>query len=156
MPKPSERLMLTLLPPLGRTLLRLLKITLSFEVVGQPAFKEGERAIFAFWHGRMLMMPFFRPKGPMAVMVSRHKDGEFISRIVKGLGIDSFRGSTTRGGVSALKESIKLARDGYFLSFTPDGPKGPRYQVQMGAVQAAMATGLPIYPVTYSARKKKH
>ncbi len=52
--------------------------------------------------------------------------------------------------------AIKLARSGYFLSFTPDGPKGPRYQVQMGAVQAAMATGLPIYPVTYSARKKKH
>jgi lysophospholipid acyltransferase (LPLAT)-like uncharacterized protein len=156
MPGLSEKLALAVLPALGRGLLRLLRLTLSFEVVNFPELAGGERAIFSFWHGRMLMMPFFRPEGPMTVMVSRHRDGEFISRTVKGLGIESFRGSTTRGGATALKESIRLARRGYHLSFTPDGPKGPRYRVQMGVVQAAMATGLPIYPVTYSTRKKKH
>ena len=156
MPGLSEKLQLAILPALGRGVLRLLRLTLSFDVVNRPELADGERAIFSFWHGRMLMMPFFRPRGPMAVMVSRHKDGEFISRTVKGLGIESFRGSTTRGGVSALKEAIRLAKSGYHLSFTPDGPKGPKFRVQMGVVQAAMATGLPIYPVTYSTRKKKH
>ena len=159
MPKLSERLSLAVLPALGRTVLRLLWMTHSFEVVGKPALKEEERAIFAFWHGRMLMMPFVMPMvvtGPLAVMVSRHRDGELISRLVKGFGIGSFRGSTTRGGVAALKEAIRLARRGYHLTFTPDGPKGPRYNVQPGVIQAARATGLPVYPVTYSARKKKH
>ncbi len=113
------------------------------------------QAIFSFWHGRILMMPFLKLSRPVSVMISRHSDGEFVARIVKHLDIYSSRGSTTRGGVSALKELIRLSREGFCPAFTPDGPRGPRYVVQQGVIQAAKATGLPVYPVTYSARKKK-
>ncbi len=140
-------------PPLGAFILKALRLTLRMEVVNRPP--EDTQFIFSFWHGRILMMPFTALSRPVSVMISRHGDGELIARIVKYLGISSSRGSTTRGGVSALKELIKLAREGFCPAFTPDGPRGPRYVVQPGVIHAAKATGLPIYPVTYSARKKK-
>lgn len=155
MPRLSERLMLTVVPFIGSQLIRLLAWSIRFTRVDAPVLGGGERGIFTFWHGRILMMPKANTYGPFTVMVSRHRDGEIISRTVKWLGIESSRGSTTRGGSAALKDVIRMARRGFNIAFTPDGPRGPRHAVQMGTIQAAKATGLTIYPVTYSARKKK-
>ncbi len=155
MPGLLERVMLSVAPFLGGMLLRLLGWSVRFTVLGRPELAGTDRAIYAFWHGRMLMMPFVRLPGPFTVIVSRHRDGELISRTVRGFGIGSSRGSTTRGGASALKDAIRLAREGFNIAVTPDGPRGPRHVAQMGPLLAAKATGLPIYPVTYSARKKK-
>ena len=150
-----ERLFLFAAPLTGGLALKLLGRSVRFTVIDAPKLKETDRAIYAFWHGRMLMMPFVRPSGPFTVIVSRHRDGELISRTVGQFGISSSRGSTTRGGAWALKDIIRLAREGFNIAVTPDGPRGPRHVAQIGAVLAAKATGLPIYPVTYSARKKK-
>jgi lysophospholipid acyltransferase (LPLAT)-like uncharacterized protein len=76
--------------------------------------------------------------------VSRHADGELISRVVERLGFRPVRGSSTRGGVPALRELLRAAERGQDLAFTPDGPRGPRGRVQPGVVQAAMTSGLPI------------
>ncbi|MGC2423726.1 MAG: DUF374 domain-containing protein [Nitrospirota bacterium] len=153
MSKRSDKLLILAGPFLGAVLLKLLRLTLRLKVINRPP--KDTQLIFSFWHGRILLMPFMKLSRPSSVMVSRHKDGELIARLVKYFGIASSRGSTTRGGISALKELIKLAREGFSIAFTPDGPKGPRYVVQPGVIQAAKATGLPIYPLTYSARKKK-
>jgi len=162
MSKLTHKITLAVAPLLGSLLIRLIGLTMRFKVENAPEHKEGERAIFTFWHGRMLMIPILRfmryqtdRRGPFTVMVSRHRDGELISRTIGYLGIGTSRGSTTRGGASVLKEVIRLARKGYNIAITPDGPKGPRFTVQMGTIQAAKATGLPIFPVTFSARKKK-
>lgn len=156
MSKFTERATLFLVPMLGSLLMRVLRATIRFEFVDAPSLPKGGNAIFPFWHGRMLMMPFAKERyGKFCVMVSRHRDGELISRTMGWLGILTSRGSTTRGGVSGLKDIIRLARDGVNISFTPDGPKGPRHVVQLGVIQAAKATGLAIHPVTYSTRKKK-
>jgi lysophospholipid acyltransferase (LPLAT)-like uncharacterized protein len=88
------------------------------------------------------------------ILISQHRDGELIHRIVSRFGFRSVRGSTTRGGVMALRELIKLGRSGVDLVITPDGPKGPRHVAQIGAVQLAQATGLPIVPLTFSCSKK--
>ena len=155
MKKLSDKVIVGLLPLLASVLLRLLRLTCRLRIVGKPELGPDGRIIFAFWHGRLLMMPYAQIDGPSSVMVSRHRDGELIARTVKQFGIDASRGSTTRGGMAALKEIISLARKGYSIAFTPDGPKGPRFAAQPGVIQAAKATGLPIYPLTYSARKKK-
>lgn len=152
----GNKLTLVLVPMLGSFLMRALRATIRFKYVDAPELEKGENAIFPFWHGRMLMMPFAKERyGKFCVMVSRHRDGELISRTMGWLGILTSRGSTSRGGVSGLKDIIRLARSGVNISFTPDGPRGPRYVVQTGVIQAAKATGLTIYPVTYSTRKKK-
>lgn len=153
MSKYFKKIFIFAFPPLGAFILKALRLTLRAEIINRPP--EDSQIIFSFWHGRILMMPFFKLSRPASVMVSRHSDGELIARVVKHFGISSSRGSTTRGGVGALKELIKLSRKGYCPAFTPDGPRGPRYVVQPGVIQAAKATGLPIYPITYSARKKK-
>lgn len=153
--KLSDRIFVGVLTFIGSIALRLLKASCRFRQVDRPDFDPEGRVIFAFWHGRMLFMPYIQPPGRSTVMISRHRDGELISRIIKTYDIDSSRGSTTRGGMAALKDVLRLAKEKYNIVFTPDGPKGPRFTVQMGAIQAAKATGFPIYPVTYSARKKK-
>jgi lysophospholipid acyltransferase (LPLAT)-like uncharacterized protein len=41
------------------------------------------------------------------------------------------------------------AKRGLDLAITPDGPRGPRYEVQEGVITTSQLTGLPILPVTY-------
>lgn len=154
MRKFKEKLLLYLAPLLTSIILRFIKMTSKVVTINEVDLNK-EQIILAFWHGRMLMIPFLKKGRPASVMISRHKDGELISRTMKQFGIGSSRGSTTRGGMSALKDMLRLAAKGTSLVFTPDGPKGPRYVAQIGAIQAAKATGLSIYPVTYGARKKK-
>jgi tetraacyldisaccharide 4'-kinase len=120
----------------------------------------GDPVIFAFWHGRMLIMPPVYHKvcgteGKDAwIMVSQHWDGELIARTVRPFRILSARGSSTRGGREALQELIEKAHSGHTIGITPDGPSGPRYCVQPGVVKIAQATGLPIVPLTWAARPR--
>ncbi|MBI5181484.1 MAG: lysophospholipid acyltransferase family protein [Nitrospirae bacterium] len=156
----SNFIMLNILPLITSLFLRLLAVTLSIRIITTKFVDElqrkGENAIFAFWHGRLLLMPFaYKSHKGAYIMISRHRDGEFVSRAVKYLGISSVRGSTTRGGISAFKKLIDLTADGYDIAFTPDGPKGPKYKAQMGIIELAKLTGKPIIPLTYSASKKK-
>jgi lysophospholipid acyltransferase (LPLAT)-like uncharacterized protein len=118
-------------------------------------WQSGKPLLLAFWHGRMLY--FVHPYRHMrfTVLVSHSKDGEFISQVLRHLGIHTTRGSSSRGGARGLLEIVKRVRNGYHIAFTPDGPRGPRYQVQPGIVAVAKQTGAPILPVTYNAQWKK-
>jgi len=153
-----NRLKLTLLPPIGAALVRLLGRSLRIRTEGAEAmlalYAQGQRCIFAFWHSRQLMMPLAYRGRRISILISRHRDGELIRRIVARFGFDAVRGSTTRGGASALRELVQLGRSGVDLAITPDGPKGPRQVAQMGVIHLAKATGLPIIPVTFSCSKK--
>ncbi len=117
--------------------------------------RAGERFLLAFWHRHLLLMPYGYRGPRISVLVSSSRDGELIARTVARLGIDSSRGSTTRGGAAGLRELLRKAKQGYDLAFTPDGPKGPRGKVQPGALLAAAATGFPIVPVALAASRAK-
>jgi len=113
----------------------------------------GERVILAFWHDRLLLMPFANTVAQrVCIMVSRHRDGELISRAVRPLAIETVRGSSTRGWSGALKGLLRAYRGGANLAFVPDGPKGPRWQAKSGVVQVARATGAVIVPIGAAAR----
>lgn len=88
-------------------------------------------------------------------MISQHRDGEFIARAIKLFGFDSIRGSTTRGGLAALRSMVRFFETGANLAITPDGPQGPKEVVQMGVLELARLTSAPIVPVTYSVSRKK-
>jgi lysophospholipid acyltransferase (LPLAT)-like uncharacterized protein len=102
------------------------------------------------------MMPLTYRGAQAHILISQHLDGEIIARIVERFGFKAIRGSTTRGGVEALREMIRLGRSGVDLVVTPDGPKGPAQVAKMGVIQLARASGLPIVPLTFSCSKKKH
>ena len=78
--------------------------------------------VYALWHGRLLVGAHaFRGSG-VAVMISRHADGEVIARICERLGFRTVRGSSTRGGAAALHDAVEVLRAGGGAAFTPDGP----------------------------------
>ncbi|WP_447973296.1 lysophospholipid acyltransferase family protein [Nitrospira sp. Kam-Ns4a] len=151
-------LKLAVVPALGAWAIRALGRTLFLRTVGaeqvDALYRRGGRMIIVFWHGRQLMMPLAYRGTEAHVLVSRHRDGELISRLIGRFGFRSVRGSTTRGGVEALRQLIRLGRTGMDLVVTPDGPRGPRQVVQKGVVQLAKATGLPIVPLTFGCSKK--
>jgi lysophospholipid acyltransferase (LPLAT)-like uncharacterized protein len=132
-----------------------MRITYLNRAVVHQFVEEDQRYILAFWHGRLLMMPYACLRKKLTALISRHRDGEFIARTMAYFGFHSTRGSTTSGAVSALKEILRKPREGYDIAITPDGPRGPRYQVQMGVIEIARLTGLPIVPVSFSASRKK-
>ncbi len=113
----------------------------------------GERVILAFWHDRLLLMPFAnRFAQRVCIMVSRHRDGELITRAVRPLGVETARGSSTRGWTGGLKGMLRAYRGGANLAFAPDGPRGPRHVAKSGVVQVARVTGAVIVPIGAAAR----
>lgn len=155
----SDRLTLVVVPMLARLIIRSLHLTMRITYVGFEGYrrriKSGSRIILAFWHGRLLMMPYSYPGRGITILVSQSKDGELVSRTVKGFGIDSVRGSSSKGWFAGIKGLLKSVQAGRDVAITPDGPRGPGGKAQMGAVQIARATGLPIYPVAFGASKVK-
>jgi len=109
--------------------------------------REGKPFIFVFWHGQLLSLVHHHRKEGVVVLVSEHKDGEYITRVIHQHGFRTARGSSTRGGVRGLKGILRAAREGRELGFTPDGPKGPRHEFKMGALVAAQLTGLPLVTI---------
>ncbi len=86
-------------------------------------------------------------------MVSRHRDGEMIARTVHRIGYRTVRGSSTRGGSTALRQMVRRLKNGNICVILPDGPKGPRHQVKMGIVMMAQLAGAMVIPFTFSAAK---
>lgn len=119
-------------------------------IAGTPQY------ILAFWHAHLLLMLHSRYKRPISVLISQSKDGEYIARVFDWYGVGSARGSSTRGGSAALRDLIREARAGKNIVFTPDGPKGPARVLKDGVVYAAQATGLPIVPIAFAAKKKSY
>lgn len=117
-------------------------------------WQRGEQTIIAFWHNRILLMPFPYRGQKACIMNSAHRDGEIITRVIRRFGVTAVRGSSTRGWIGGLKGMIEAYRQGYDLIVVPDGPRGPRYRAKSGVLQLARATGAPIFPVTYGAAWK--
>ncbi len=119
-------------------------------------FKSPTPVIFCIWHNRLAtcvkpLEKFRRPNNSgagMAALVSASKDGALLSRILELFRIQPVRGSSSRRGAQALLELSTWAERGYDMTITPDGPRGPCYQVQEGIASLAQITGLPIVPVS--------
>lgn len=155
----KDKILLVIVPRLYYIVLRLLSLTIRKKVLfpdrPEPFWDRAQHMIVAFWHQRLLMLPFVPHRGRVAMMISQHRDGEFIARAVKLFGVDSIRGSTTRGSLSAFRGMVRFFRTGANLAITPDGPQGPKHVVQIGVIELARQTGAPILPLTYGASRKK-
>jgi hypothetical protein len=124
--------------------------TLSLSVRGWKNVPDA--AVFALWHGEQLIMPEFyyrylrnRERGLVA-LASFHADGQFAARIVRRFGIKIVSGSSSKGGVTAVRELLKESKNNYIL-MTVDGPKGPPLKVKRGIIFICEQTKLPIVAV---------
>lgn len=110
--------------------------------------------IVAMWHGRLIMLPMLCvEQKPLVALISAHRDGRIISKVGARFGIETVTGSSSRGGMRAVRELMRYASAGHCLFVTPDGPRGPRMQVNDGVLDLARLTGLPILPVSVSAQR---
>ncbi len=143
-----------MLPFLGSLFIRGLHATLRVRHVDAENLESQPQYILAFWHAHLLMMLHSRYRKPISALISQSRDGEIMARVFDYYGVESSRGSSTRGGLAAMRDLIRSARQGKNIAFTPDGPKGPPRVAKEGVVVAAQATGLPIVPLAFAAKKK--
>ena len=145
---------LKLIAFVGSLVIRALHATLRIRHVRVKNLTALPQYIIALWHAHLLLGPHAKYRRPISVIISQSKDGEYIARVFDWYGVESARGSSTRGGSMALRGMIREAREGKNIAFTPDGPKGPPRIAKDGVVLAARATGLPIVPIAFAAKKK--
>jgi lysophospholipid acyltransferase (LPLAT)-like uncharacterized protein len=113
-------------------------------------------AIFAFWHGRMMLLPAFNPpKRKMHVLISRHRDGSLISQVIAHFNQATVSGSSSKGGAAAASEILQLLQNGDNISITPDGPRGPAQVAAPGVATLARLSGKAVLPVTFASSQEK-
>ncbi|MFY7922710.1 MAG: lysophospholipid acyltransferase family protein [Gemmatimonas sp.] len=136
---------------LGGVLIRLLGRTWRVTTHGRdarrrPGAHDGA-VVYTLWHGQMLPL-LWKHTVRTGVLVSEHKDGEIITRILEQFGMFGVRGSSSRGGTRALLEAVRIVKGGTPMAFTPDGPRGPRHSFAPGALILAHRAGVPIVTIT--------
>ncbi|WP_027327021.1 lysophospholipid acyltransferase family protein [Helicobacter pametensis] len=118
--------------------------------------------IATFWHGEIPMQGYFyhqiltqlhqdHKHFCYGVLISEHSDGEIAARLYEMYGFTGIRGSSTRGGVKALKDALGKLKQGWNIGLTPDGPKGPYHSIAKGAISMAIKSqtkiiGLRVQP----------
>ncbi|MEJ2121579.1 MAG: lysophospholipid acyltransferase family protein [Alphaproteobacteria bacterium] len=143
--------------------IRLVELTSRWTLRGTEPMTEmaarGEPFIAAFWHGRMVLMPgTWRRIGAgraMRMLISMHRDGVTISRVIGHLGIETIAGSTSRGGTEALHALIRTLRAGGPVGITPDGPRGPRMRASPGLATVASRMSVPVFAVSFSSTRRR-
>jgi lysophospholipid acyltransferase (LPLAT)-like uncharacterized protein len=134
----------------GGSAIRALAATWRYRVVGGDSLtklrEEKVPVIFTLWHGEMLPLLWHHRNQGVAVLVSEHKDGEIIARVLEWMGYALIRGSTSRGAGRALLGLVSALKSGNDVAITPDGPRGPRHKFAPGAAVAAHRADAPIIP----------
>ena len=149
-----RKLTLLIAPTLIFLLMKILWFTYrkKYHFINEPI---EEQCIAVTWHSELLISPQvyrkLRKKQKTAAIIAQHHDGEIIARTLNFLNILPLRGSSRRGAKAVLIAAIKALKEGYSVMITPDGPKGPRYNMSDGAVALALRSNLPLMVVNYQA-----
>ena len=143
----------------GSWMLRLLTLTLRLRIELPPQLRDrasAEPFIFVFWHNRLLLVPVVwnrylrgadRPSGK--ALTSTSKDGELVALFLNRFGIGSVRGSAPRRGAASIRELAGWLKRGHDIGITPDGSRGPCYEIKPGLVLLAQLSGRSILPMSF-------
>ncbi len=127
---------------LGPPAIKTLAATWRFRESGLQPWKPP--FIFVLWHSRILPLLALHKGEGLVLLISRHRDGEYLADLADGWDYKSVRGSTQRGGEVGLLGIVRALQAGAIVALAPDGPRGPCERVQPGAVAAAQHAGVPI------------
>ncbi len=112
-----------------------------------------------YWHQHQLFCAqyLFELRGEgvkPGVLISPSVDGEFGAILVRRLGAEVIRGSSTHTGARALRDYYQaLVHDGISPIIAPDGPRGPPWKFKPGALLLAQLSQRPIIPLSYFASR---
>jgi lysophospholipid acyltransferase (LPLAT)-like uncharacterized protein len=139
---------------IGFRLLQIWARTIRYEVDDRSALSSTpvtENYIGALWHNRLLLISFvlkkFVPHRPGVGLVSASRDGDLVADLTQRSGFGVVRGSSSRFGASAMLELAALLSSGRDVLITPDGPRGPVYELGAGIIFLAQKSGAPIQPI---------
>lgn len=141
-------------------LARLLLMTVRLRVLHperlEKARESGRTLLYAFWHGRQLMLFRANPERGrrLAVITSLSRDGEMQTLICRRFGLEVVRGSSSRGGLSGLLALSRCLKNDCSVGLAVDGPRGPKFLAKPGIVVLARNTGSPILPITVGFRHR--
>jgi lysophospholipid acyltransferase (LPLAT)-like uncharacterized protein len=138
----------------GFWLLQIWARTLRYEVddragvAGKPVT---ENYIGALWHNRLLIFPLvlrrFLPNRHGAALISASRDGDLLADAIHRFGYDVVRGSSSRLGASAILQLTEALAAGRDVVITPDGPRGPAYELGPGIIFLAQKSGAAVLPM---------
>ena len=134
---------------LGRTW----RMRISHDAAVRSARSTKTPIVFSLWHGQMLPLLYAHRDQGVHVLISEHSDGEIIARIATRLGVETVRGSTSRGAARALLRLARVLEEGGELAITPDGPRGPAKTMAPGVAIVARRAGVPVIAAAASASK---
>ncbi len=117
-------------------------------IVDRPVI---ENYIGALWHNRLLIFPLvlrrFFPQRHGAALISASRDGDLLADGVQRFGYDVIRGSSSRLGASAILQLTQVLASGRDVVITPDGPRGPAYELGPGIIFLAQKSGAAVLPM---------
>lgn len=96
----------------------------------------------------MMVPVWYVRRKKFVAMISQHRDGEMVARLVQKLGYDTVRGSSTRGGTGAAKQMIERIKQGQVGAMICDGPRGPIFKMKAGTPYIALTSGAEVIPAT--------
>jgi len=138
----------------GFRLLQLWGRTLRFEIddrAGVVGRSVTENYIGALWHNRLLVFPLvlrrFFPERHGTALISASRDGDLLADAVQRFGYDVVRGSSSRLGASAILRLTQVLASGGDVVITPDGPRGPAYELGPGIIFLAQKSGAAVVPM---------
>ncbi len=155
-------------------LMSLVKHTTRWEVCGreriEPVWASGDGVVGCVWHARILetiagwSLTHAPKKQPPAILISRSREGDLVAKITAMHSVSVIRGSSRnpkrsgegaqKGGMAAFREMTRHVKNGGCMAITPDGPRGPRMRMTLGALKLAQATGAPLIGFSWSTRWK--
>lgn len=150
-----------LIATLGKGLLGLLMRTCRIEIEGLEEFchlAATEKCLLMLWHNRLAAVPFilhrFTPQFIYAAVVSASRDGDmlrtFIHSYKKGRSIP-VRHNARHQALRHLIQEVQEQKS--VVIITPDGPRGPRYELKPGIAVAALETGAFVVALNWEASK---
>lgn len=152
-----DAILFRVIPPLAALLMKLLMLSCRLvKIEGEEKEREAVRrsggsAVYTGWHQRMSYLFHYFGSRHATTMISQSRDGEYAARVAKWLGIDSVRGSSTRGGFGAMKELVQRIRDGAVGGMLADGPLGPARMAKIGSLVIARDAEVPLIGVVWGA-----
>lgn len=102
--------------------------------------------IYCSWHNNIAMGVCRLRNQKVAMMTSASRDGDLIARAIEVLGNICVRGSSSFRGSQAARDMVRVVRRGHSGAISPDGPRGPAYRCQPGAIWVAALAGCPLVP----------
>ncbi len=153
----KRRLLNRLAAALGPFLLRSLAFTWRKRRFGSNHLnargEKGQYSIIATWHESIPSGTVMHRNRGYVALVSLHRDGQMISKIMERLGFRTVRGSSSTGGTQALREMLRVGREPVSMVITPDGPRGPAHTVAPGTLFLAATLGRPVIAYGFACNK---